>query len=35
MPYPPPRDKWVAMMQRVIPQHKMSAVLQMCCYMEA
>eukprot|EP00053_Salpingoeca_punica_P009207 m.82495 g.82495 ORF g.82495 m.82495 type:complete len:275 (-) comp14921_c0_seq1:369-1193(-) len=29
------RDKWVAMMQRVFPQHKIAPSLQMCCYMDA
>lgn len=29
------RDKWVAMMQRIFPQHKLATSLQMCCYMDA
>eukprot|EP00038_Savillea_parva_P030343 m.77214 g.77214 ORF g.77214 m.77214 type:complete len:624 (-) comp9120_c0_seq1:1723-3594(-) len=28
------RDKWVAMLQRILPQQKMSNDLQMCCFME-
>lgn len=28
------RDKWVSMLQRILPQHKMSSELQMCCFME-
>jgi len=28
------RDKWVAMLQRILPQQKMSTELQMCCFME-
>jgi hypothetical protein len=28
------RDKWVAMLQRILPQQKMSTELQMSCFME-
>jgi hypothetical protein len=28
------RDKWVVKLQRVLPQHKIAAELQMCCFME-
>ena len=28
------RNKWVAMLQRILPQQKMSTDLQMSCFME-